>query len=491
MAVGFTPKHVEDFPLNDLTHQHFLLLALETAEKLGWRVSYVSKTGIIAYTNNGIFSFNAKIDLKIEDGIAHLTSSSTGNEMVDWGKNKKTINQFTAAFEEVKSTITAEDLELKQAELKDHFATQEEDLLQQPPATTGEKIKEFLLIFVPQKGYFITPILIDLNIVVFMIMALCGVNIFAPSGESLVHWGANFKPMTLDGQWWRLLTCCFLHIGIFHLLMNMYALLSIGILLEPIVGKLRFILAYLLSGLTASLVSLWWHDITVSAGASGAIFGMYGVFLALLTTNLIEENDRKNLMTSIAVFVGYNLLNGLKAGIDNAAHIGGLLGGIAIGYAFIPSLKQPENTRRAYSTAALLTILVVAISVFAYSKIPNDFATYEKKMAQFAENETKALAVYDMIQEVPKEELLTAIREKSIFHWQQNQKIMEEVDQLNLPENIRLRNTKLKTYCDLQIKSYEIFYKSVVVGRGGAIEEEIFNCNKQIDEILIELNNMK
>lgn len=490
MAVGFTPKHVEDFPLNDLTHQHFLLLALETAEKLGWRIKYIGRTGLIAYTNNGIFSFNAKIDLKIEDGIAHLTSSSTGNEMVDWGKNKKTINQFTAAFEEVKSTITAEDLELKQAELKDHFATQEEDLLQQPPATTGEKIKEFLLIFVPQKGYFITPILIDLNIVVFMIMALCGVNIFAPSGESLIHWGANFKPMTLDGQWWRLLTCCFLHIGIFHLLMNMYALLSIGILLEPIVGKLRFILAYLLSGLTASLVSLWWHDITVSAGASGAIFGMYGVFLALLTTNLIEENDRKNLMTSIAVFVGYNLLNGLKAGIDNAAHIGGLLGGIAIGYAFIPSLKQPENTRRAYSTAALLTILVVAISVFAYSKIPNDIAVYEKKMKEFAANEQTATAVFDLINDDNRKGLLTAIREKGVYHWQQNQKIMEAIESLNLPENIRLRNTKLKTYCDLQVKYYEAMYQSVWQGYSVSSDEAIA-YRQQIEDLINELNNME
>ncbi len=491
MAVGFTPKHVEPFPLNDLTHEHFLLLAVETAEKLGWRLKYIGRSGLIAYTNNGVLSFNSKIDIQLEEDTAQLTSTSTGSEMVDWGKNKKTINHFIATFEEVKSTITAEEIEFKQAELLRHFNSWEEDPFTKAPETTGEKIRSFLLIFTPQEGYFITPILIDLNIIVFVLMALCGVSIFEPSSESLVHWGASFKPMTLDGQWWRLLTACFLHIGIFHLLMNMYALLFIGLLLEHILGRLRFISAYLLSGLAASLVSLWWHDITVSAGASGAIFGMYGVFLALLTTKIIEENDRKDLMTSIAVFVGYNLITGLKAGVDNAAHIGGLLGGIIMGYAFIPSLKQPENIKKEYSTVALLTILVVAISVFAYSKIPNDFATYEKKMAQFAENETKALAVYDMIQEVPKEELLTAIREKSISNWQQNQKIMEEIDQLNLPENIRLRNAKLKTYCDLRIKSYEIFYQSVVVGRGGAIEEEIFNNNKQVDEILVELNNMK
>ena len=124
--------------------------------------------------------------------------------------------------------------------------------------------------------------------------------------------------------------------------MNMYALLYIGVLLEPILGRSRFISAYLLTGLTASITSLWWHDLTISAGASGAIFGMYGVFLAMLTTNVIEEAKRKALLTSIAIFVGYNLIYGLKGGIDNAAHIGGLLGGLVIGYASILSLKKPE-----------------------------------------------------------------------------------------------------------------------------------------------------
>jgi len=103
--------------------------------------------------------------------------------------------------------------------------------------------------------------------------------------------------------------------------MNMYALLYISLLLEPHLGRTRFLTVYLLTGLTASLASLWWHNLTISAGASGAIFGMYGVFLSMHTTNLIEKSARKALLTSIAVFVGYNILNGLKpnSGIDNAA----------------------------------------------------------------------------------------------------------------------------------------------------------------------------
>jgi len=158
-------------------------------------------------------------------------------------------------------------------------------------------------------------------------MIISGVHFFMPENQSLLDWGANFKPLTLAGQWWRLFTAIFLHIGIFHLLFNMYALFYIGLLLEPYLGKARFLAAYLISGIAASITSLWWNDLIISAGASGAIFGMYGVFLSLLSTNLLDKSVKKALLTSIAIFVVYNLLNGLKqgSGIDNAAHIGGLV----------------------------------------------------------------------------------------------------------------------------------------------------------------------
>lgn len=490
MAVGFTPKHIEDFPLNDLTNKHFLTLAIETAEKLGWSVGYASETGIIAYTDNGMFSWNAEIKIKIEDGSANLMSSSTGNDMMDWGKNKKNINNFISTFEEVKLAMTDEELDLKYDGLKEHLVSQEEDILKLPPSTTTEQIKDFFSVFIPTKAFFVTPILIDINIIVFIVMAIGGVDIMSPSGESLINWGANFKPMTLDGQWWRLITNCFLHIGIFHLLMNMYALLYIGVLLEPILGKLRFISAYLLTGITASLASLWWHDITISAGASGAIFGMYGIFLALLTTDLIEKNARKALMASIALFVGFNLLNGLKGGIDNAAHIGGLLGGVMIGYAFIPSLKQYENTKWKYSTITILTLFVSALSIFVCKKMPNDIGTYDKKMEIFSTNEAMALDVYNKPQETPKEELLKEIRERGTYYWNENKKIIEDADKLKLPDKIHKRNAKLKMYCDLRLKSYELMYKRISEDEE-PFDQEMETYNKQINDIVTELGGGK
>ena len=89
MAVGFTPRHIEDFPLNDLTQEQFLVIANETAKKMHWKVGHISNSGLIAYTDKGIFSRNAEIKIKIENGIANLKSATTGSEMMDWGMNSR------------------------------------------------------------------------------------------------------------------------------------------------------------------------------------------------------------------------------------------------------------------------------------------------------------------------------------------------------------------------------------------------------------------
>jgi rhomboid protease GluP len=486
MAVGFTPKHIEEVPLFGLTQEEYLVIALDAAKEMKWKVSYKSKSGLIAFTDNGIFSWNAEVRIKTENGYANLKSSSTGNEMMDWGKNKKNIEKFILSFNALERKLTKEELVLKYEELSANFTTEEDDILKLPPPTTTERITGFFSIFRPTKGFFVTPLLLDINILLFILMTINGVNIILPDNESLLKWGANFRPLTLEGEWWRLITNCFLHIGIFHLLMNMYALLFIGVLLEPLLGRTRFIFSYLLTGITASIASLWWHDLIISAGASGAIFGMYGVFLAMLTTNLIEKTTRKALLTSIAIFVGYNLIYGLKGGIDNAAHIGGLIGGIIIGYAFIPSLKKPEDIKLKLSTIGLLTILILTSSFIVYKNIPNDIGKYDKKMNAFISNESMALEVFNLPGNTPKDQLLYGLKERGIYYWKENIKLIDEVEKLDLPTEIHIKNSKLNQYCELRIKSYELYYKTI------SEETEIYkfqieNYNMQIGAIINEL----
>lgn len=195
-------------------------------------------------------------------------------------------------------------------------------------------------VFTPRNGYRVTPILIMLNIAIFAVMVLSGVNIMSPTGQDLVNWGANYTTLTRAGQPWRLLTACFLHIGVIHLAVNMMSLRYLGMQIEPLLGSWRFLVAYLATGLTGSLGSLWWHKIAVSAGASGAIFGIEGVLLALVMTNLFTDQVRGALLKSTLSVVGINLLIGFSIGADNAAHIGGLLGGLVCGIGFYAGIRS-------------------------------------------------------------------------------------------------------------------------------------------------------
>ena len=463
MAFGFTPKHTQTVSIENLTSGQFIALASETLKKLDWEIAYLSSNGIISYTAKGLFAWKAEFKIIILNGIPILTSSSTGSEFWDMGKNKKKVEEFILAFTKLKNSISFEDIAIIYNQLEPSFAPKKDDILIQPEDSTKNKIPAIFSIFIPTKSFLITPLLIDLNILVFIIMAASGVSILQPSVEDMIKWGGNFRPSTLDGEWWRLLTNCFLHFGIIHLLMNMYALLYIGTLLEPIIGKSRFIFSYLITGIAASTTSIIWHPLTVSAGASGAIFGLYGLFLALLTTDLIEKTTRKALFTSIGIFVFYNLVYGLKGGIDNAAHIGGLVSGIIVGFASLSSLREPNEDELKYKSLIYLSIAVIAFITITYKTVPNDFKTYDEKMNHFATLESMALEPLKDNNTIQldslgkpiaqtKEMLLNDIKNRGIYYWNECIKIMEEVSRLRLPSQIQERNKIVLEYCQLRIK---------------------------------------
>ncbi|HOY96748.1 MAG TPA: rhomboid family intramembrane serine protease [Catalimonadaceae bacterium] len=198
-------------------------------------------------------------------------------------------------------------------------------------------------LYIPQPGFFITPILIYLNLAVYLLMALSGFGFLQFQADDLMKMGANFRPDTIGGEWWRLLTSVFLHGGLLHLLANMYGLFFIGSILEPLLGRTRFLGAYLICGIIASLASIGWYEATVSVGASGAIFGMYGLFLALLLAKIFHPEFAQTFLSSTLIFVGFNLLMGFQGGIDNAAHIGGLVSGFAIGWLLKSEFRPPDD----------------------------------------------------------------------------------------------------------------------------------------------------
>ena len=105
MAFGLSPKHIEELPFDNLTTEQFLVLAIEAAKKLEWNVGYTSETGFIAFTKFSMSSWSEEVKVKIDGNNANLKSECTGSQMVDWGKNKKNIENLVSTFNELKNSI--------------------------------------------------------------------------------------------------------------------------------------------------------------------------------------------------------------------------------------------------------------------------------------------------------------------------------------------------------------------------------------------------
>jgi rhomboid protease GluP len=203
-------------------------------------------------------------------------------------------------------------------------------------------------LFIPSRRFLATPLLIDACLLVFGLMVASGVSASVPTGHQLVQWGSNISDLTLHGQPWRLFTCLFVHAGLSHLLLNMFSLWLLGLLVEDRVGPVRLLLVYLACGVGGGLASLWWHSDGInSVGASGAIFGLYGLLLVLLVGKklVLDKSDRRAMLGLVLYLVLSNLLSGITGNIDNAAHLGGLATGLFIaGPLALIGLKGGEIT---------------------------------------------------------------------------------------------------------------------------------------------------
>jgi rhomboid protease GluP len=212
---------------------------------------------------------------------------------------------------------------------------------------------------------FITPAIIIINLIIFAAMTVSGVSPINPKIEQLLMWGADYGPATFNGQWWRLLSCAFVHIGMLHLALNMWCLWSLGRLAERMFGNRTFLALYLFSGLGGSIASVWWNPNIVSAGASGAVFGVAGGLIAFwqLGKSSIPRAVVKQNLGSVLTFAVYNLSYGFfNSGIDNAGHIGGLVTGLALGALLQKPLTRTESSSRlraalAYSGVSLALLL--------------------------------------------------------------------------------------------------------------------------------------
>ena len=221
---------------------------------------------------------------------------------------------------------------------------------------------------------YVTYSLIALNIAAFILTIIAGSGIGTSNTRVLLKYGANFRALTTDGEWWRLLSSAFLHAGIFHLMFNMWALFTFGVLVERLYGNFFFCLIYIFSALTGGLASIIWADAIVSVGASGAIFGVCSALMAFLMTQKgsIPSSMASGLWKSALIFAGYNVVYGFShAGIDNAAHVGGLIGGFLMGLALSRPLDAERRSRRMWVRLLTGAGVGVAAIVLAVAAVPH------------------------------------------------------------------------------------------------------------------------
>jgi rhomboid protease GluP len=325
------------------------------------------------------------------------------------------------------------------------------------PATRAESSHEAILRF-SRRLFEITPhvvvtrAMVAANAVVFVLMVLSGAGLFSPNADTLVAWGANYGPQTLDGQWWRLLTCMFVHIGLIHVALNMWVLWDVGHLVERLVGNVGFLVLYLVSGLFGSLASVYWNPYVTSAGASGAVFGVFGALFGfmLLRGDSVPKEILRSLRSSGLTFLAYNLIFGLSVrGIDTAAHVGGFVAGLACGVMMSQPLDRVAaitRSARNLATLAAATVLL-AIAVQAAPDAPVDIRVEWQELAQI---EQQVQETYGQANQQARDGQITAeqfaeiIESQVLPPWQELRRRIDQLDGGGLPARQRQGIQKLQ-----------------------------------------------
>jgi len=242
-----------------------------------------------------------------------------------------------------------------------------------------------------------TYLLVGINCLVFVVMVLRGVSIGSPTTEQLMHFGAdNAGNVLVLGEWWRIVTAMFVHVGILHLATNMWCLWNLGMLAEPLMGSAGVLAVYILTGAAGNLLSTCvnWirplHDsfgniwFPAGAGASGAVFGIAGALIVLLKSNRlpVPAFELKRLRKSVIYFAALNLVLGLSISfgthvigsgisIDNMAHVGGFTCGLLFAAPMVPRLGSPRALfERRLRVAIGVVVGILVLFSFYLAHVP-------------------------------------------------------------------------------------------------------------------------
>ncbi|MCL4203395.1 MAG: rhomboid family intramembrane serine protease [Pirellulaceae bacterium] len=368
-----------------------------------------------------------------------------------------------------------------------------------PTASPGQVFESLLDALTPR--LVVTPLLVLVNVVIFALLWQSEWR--EPRGETMIAWGANFAPLTVSGQWWRLLSSMFLHFTVIHVGFNMWVLWDVGRVVERLVGNTAFLIAYVTSGFFGSVVSVLWRQDVVSAGASGAVFGVFGILLGFMLPrrDSIPIEVIRAHRGSVTAFLVVNLLLGLSIPwIDMAAHGGGLLAGFLCGLLLTHKLTPDQRGPRRLRTGLLALValaagsatvfyLPAAVNAVRHGKpFPLDTNSVIQK---FSAVEVPAIDRFNQLTqdmqsgEVTDEQAADMLEQQLLPPWREAAgQLRESIPRVAEPHQAMV--TRLADYADLRANSWELLAEGLRTGDLETIEKSQ-QASRQADELLKQL----
>ncbi len=479
MAFGWKTHYVKKVPADGLNNWEIFSIAEQACKDIDWDYLIVDEKTFTATTPTHWTLSEQIIKVIADNGDIIFESQSESLDLYEAGRNKKNIEeQLLPAFKKARKRVSYEELQFAANALKAETIRQ---------IRSGNRISSEKMTF-GIRGHQVSFSLIAVNLLVYFVMVFRGVNYLNPAVEDIIRWGGNLKFNVTSGEWWRLVTAVFVHIGIFPLVINMFGLYFIGLMVEPILGKLKYLIAYLCCGVIAGLVSILWAKEGVTAGASGAVLGMFGVLLAFATTSYINKKFPAIWAGCISAYVVFTIISGLQGASDNAADIGGFVAGGAVGYLFYFFHFKRNLARAGGARISIEIILLTGLLVFFYLRKngKDDSLQFEKEVMKLNQIELKAMTQMQQLQSKTDAEAAQVLRDSALPQWRHFQKEIMKTDAYRLDDQFKHKRGLLSKYAELRVRQTELIYKSISE-ETEKYSSEINEVSDKIDKIIDQL----
>ena len=466
-------------PIDGLTVWEVFSIAETACKKLEWEYLIADEHTFTASTPPNWTLTEETISIVIKGDQILFKSQSESIDLYEAGKNKKNIEELLLPlFMQIKDSVDKDELKVMAQTLKAQTLKQ---------LKSGNRIDSEKITF-GIKDHEVTFFLMLVNVVVFGIMFFRGVNMAHPSAGDITKWGGNVKELVAAGEWWRLVTNLFVQIGVLQLLVNLFGLYFIGIMVESILGRVKYLIAYLCGGTLASLISIYLEGGGVTAGASAAIAAMYGVFVAFATTSYINKKFNWSWFVCLLAYAFFNIKEDSNVLVDHSANLFGFIAGILIGYLFY-FFHFRRNRARAGGTRISFEILgITALLIFLFIKNrENDSPAFERAIMKLNQIELKAVTQLQRLQIAESNNAAyKLLRDSTLPQWKLFQKELEKTDRYTLDEKFKLKRQLLHNYAELRYRQTELIYKSIK-NETTQYDPEIDEVSKKIEGIIDEL----